>query len=733
MANDEPNVKLGPAGPPGVAGGTSRMPAGRKRYRAVLDNLDEVVFETDREGRWTYLNAAWTKITGWGVEDSLGSPFLEHVHPDEREATLALFERVIEGFDDHCHHETRYRTADGSYRWIELRASMLFDEAGEYIGNVGTILDITARRRAEEMLDERNRMLTDHNRLLEMVARAQPLKETLGAITSSIATWMNREVAAITEPGPVGSLRTPGAVTRTAVMARPGEAAVPLPDDASVAAEGHDVIEVPIDAIGTEARLGRFLIRSVDQPAPLQENEQLLLERSVHLAAIAVGREWVDAETRHKALHDPLTGLPNRTLVTDRLQQALSLTGRHERRVALLLLDLDHFKVINDTFGHGMGDRVLQEIAARLLATLRESDTVGRLGGDEFAVVLPDVGNDAVAESVAANIRQTLQAPMRLQGIDFHPEASIGTAVSSGPHDTPENLLRYADVAMYRAKREGVGQVRYDPDLDAEQLRGFDLVGQLRHAISKEQLVLHYQPKIALDSGRVIGIESLVRWQHPARGLIGPSEFVPLAEMTGATRPLLRWVLQKALADSRTWDMAGFDGSIAVNISPQSLHDPDLPRVVSELLEDDVGAGKPRRLELEITENAIMVDPDGAVAAMSRLQDLGVSFSIDDFGTGYSSLTHLKMLPASAIKIDKSFIRNMDEDERDAFIVRTAVTLAHDLHIDVIAEGVERQAVCDLLKRLGCDSAQGYLFARPMPRDEVGPWLSRSAAGTHPT
>ena len=723
MANDHPASGPGPAGPPGIPGGTSRMPAGPERFRAVLDNLDEVVFETDPDGRWTYLNAAWTKITGWPVDESLGRPFLEHVHPDEHDATVELFERVVHGPDDHCKHETRYLSSDGSYRWIELRASMLFDEQGEYIGNVGTILDITDRRRAEELLDEQNRMLAEHNGLLEMVARAKPLEETLGAIAHSLARWTGYEVV-VTADFTTAGARTGHlpAGSRTAVLARPDQPQiVPLPPGETVAAPASDQLEIPVYALNGDVRLGRFLLRSTDSIALLGERKQSVVDRTVHLAAIAMGREQLDAEARHKALHDPLTGLPNRTLVTDRLEQALRVSGRLQRRVALLLLDLDHFKVINDSFGHPMGDRVLQQVAERLQHKLRESDTIGRLGGDEFAVVLPDVALGAEARDVAENLRAALRAPLRLDGVDFHLEASIGIAVGSGPQDDPADLLRYADVAMYRAKREGVGHARYDPDLDAARLRGFDLIGQLHYAIRHDQLVLHYQPRVDLDSGRVTGIEGLVRWEHPVRGLIGPTDFVPLANMTGAVRPLLRWVLREALEDSRSW--TGFDGSIAVNISAQSLHDPELPRVVGDLLRDDARAGGRCRLELEITEDAIMVDPEGAAAAMSRLEDLGVSFSIDDFGTGYSSLTYLKMLPARALKIDQSFVKEIDRDERDAFIVRTAVALGHDLDLDVTAEGVESEAVRDLLRELDCDSAQGFFFARPMPADELSSWL----------
>ena len=685
------------------------MPSGPDRYQAVLDSLDEVVFETDTVGRWTYLNAAWTKITGFGINESLGEAFLDFVHPEERASTLELFERVVHGDLTHCRHETRYRVADGSYRWIELRASMLLDESGTYTGNVGTIVDITERRRAEFLLAEQSR-------LLEMVARDIPLDETLGALASSVARNTGYEVAISRRPTADEWSHAGAAMS---VVAGPNGDLITL---ASEYETDDSCIDVPIHAIEGDNHLGRCVLRPVDGGDAREEPLPGILDRVVHLAAIAISRELVDAQARHTALHDPLTGLPNRALVVDRLQQAITMSGRHNCLVALLLLDLDHFKIINDTFGHETGDRVLQQVAERLHDTLRDSDTIGRLGGDEFAIVLPEVARVSDAERVAENARRAVREPLTIRGVEFHPEVSIGIAVSSGPLADTADLLRFADVAMYRAKREGVGHSLYDPNRDAARLRGFGLAGQLRYAIDHDQLVLHYQPKIDLATGDITGMEGLVRWQHPTRGLIGPGDFIPLAEVTGAIRPLLRWVLRTALEESRAWRAEGLDGTIAVNVSAQSLYDPDLPELVRRLLADEQeSAGD--RLELEITESAIMADPEGALVAMSRLEELGVLFAIDDFGVGYSSLSYLKRLPARCIKIDKTFVRDMDRDERDASIVRTAVSLAHDLHIDVVAEGVETPEVCELLKDLRCDSAQGFLFARPMPGQRVVGWL----------
>lgn len=728
VSRHEREAAPGPSGAPAVPGGSRAMPAGPERYAKVLDNLSEVVFETDREGRWTYLNAAWTAITGHPVADSLGRNFLDNVHPDEREATVQLFEEVVMGDDDHCHHETRYLTADGDYRWIELRASLLLDDDGEYLGNVGTILDITDRRRAQQLV-------ADDARLLELIARGAPLETVFSDLTRGLADLTEQEIEV--HAWAVFDLADNDAPppSRLAVRAGPGQPAVciDVPGDDGGRAQDDDrgddadTMRLRIPAEGDGAGLGELVVRSAGTRWSPGPREQQVLDRSVQLAAIALQRAEAEGTALHNSLHDPLTGLPNRALVGDRLEQALARARRDGGGVALLLLDLDHFKIINDTFGHQTGDRVLQGVAERIKAALRASDTVGRLGGDEFAVVLPDVTGVSAAEDVAVHVERSLHAPLDEDGVRFHPRGSVGVAVDLDAQHRAADLLRFADVAMYRAKREGSGHAVYDPEWDWVQLRGFDLASQLREAIRDDQLVLHYQPKVSLGSGRVGGFEALVRWEHPEFGLIPPADFVPLAEMTGAVRPLLHWVIERALRDGRLLRADGYRGRISVNASAQSLHDPRLPAVVASLLSEfSDGAGRPG-LEIEITENELMADPESARTAMDRLDRLGVDFSIDDFGTGYSSLSQLKQFAVRTLKIDMSFVRDMDRDERDASIVRTAVTLAHDLSMEVVAEGVERESVCEELARMGADCAQGYYFSRPVPIDEARRWLQQRA------
>jgi diguanylate cyclase (GGDEF)-like protein len=426
--------------------------------------------------------------------------------------------------------------------------------------------------------------------------------------------------------------------------------------------------------------------------------------------------------SRHQALHDPLTGLPNRELFADRVGQAIRSADRELHSAALLLLDLDRFKDVNDTLGHHHGDLLLGEVAARLTGTLRQVDTVARLGGDEFAVLLPDAGAEGAA-SVADKLRTALHQPLVLDGVGIDLDASIGIAVYPDHGGDAAELLQHADVAMYAAKEAHAGFVVYDPALDQHSPRRLALLGGLRRALERDELVLHYQPKADVDTGRVLGVEALVRWQHPDHGLLGPGEFIPLAERTGLIHPLTRWVLDAALCQAAEWHRAGHRVSVAVNVSTRSLLDQGFPDQVAEQLSAwQVPASC---LVLEITESAVMADPALALDVLGRLHELGVGLAVDDFGTGYSSMAYLKALPVDELKVDRSFVGHMVSSPSDAVIVRSTIDLGHNLGLRVVAEGVETRATWETLKRLGCDTAQGYLLGKPMPAAELEPWLER--------
>jgi diguanylate cyclase (GGDEF)-like protein len=428
------------------------------------------------------------------------------------------------------------------------------------------------------------------------------------------------------------------------------------------------------------------------------------------------------AESEHQALHDALTGLPNRTLFHDRIDQALRQSKRERVIGAVLLIDLNRFKEVNDTLGHQKGDLLLKEIGGRLGEALRESDTIARLGGDEFGVLLPGVGTGWGAVSAAEKIRSALEPDLFIDGLPVHVDASVGIALYPQHGDDVDTLLQHADVAMYEAKRTHSGHEIYSVEHDPYNPVRLAMVGQLRKALEDGQVILHYQPKVDLENGTIVGAEALVRWQHPDRGLIPPADFVPMAERTGLIRPLSRYVLDHALRQCGEWRDAGLDLTVSVNLSARNLLDPSLPDDVTRLL---TKWGIPESLlELEITESTIMIDPKLAMEVLARLHAMGIGLSIDDFGTGYSSLVYLKELPVDELKIDRTFVARMSSNRGDAFIVRSTIDLAHNLQLKVVAEGVEDQDTMDELTRLGCNTAQGFHLSRPLPPAQFASWLA---------
>jgi diguanylate cyclase (GGDEF)-like protein len=428
-------------------------------------------------------------------------------------------------------------------------------------------------------------------------------------------------------------------------------------------------------------------------------------------------------ENERLALHDHLTGLPNRTLFLDRVDHALRGSGRNGGGVAVLLMDLDRFKEVNDTLGHHCGDLMLKELARRLSAVVRPSDTVARLGGDEFALLVPNLAEPDAGIALAERISRALQDPFVVDGLPLEAEASVGIAVYPVHGEDVETLLQRADVAMYVAKETKTHYAVYDAEVDNYRPERLMLVGELRRAIENRELVLHYQPKATLVDGTVRGAEALVRWQHPERGLVPPDVFIPVAEQTGLIRPLTLFVVEEALKQCRRWREQGFDLTVAVNVAMRNILDEEHPNELARLLrkyELD-----PDVLELELTETSVLADPPRAKEILQRLRDTGVSLAVDDFGTGYASLAYLSELPVDEIKIDRSFVMAMDTEEQHARIVRSTIDLGRNLSLSVVAEGVESAEVWERLVELGCDSAQGYFLAKPLPPDELTPWLDR--------
>ena len=427
------------------------------------------------------------------------------------------------------------------------------------------------------------------------------------------------------------------------------------------------------------------------------------------------------ALNEYQALHDDLTTLPNRVLLHDRINQSVLAMGRDKSLVAVMLMDLDRFKEVNDTLGHHSGDLLLKQIGPRLRSILRETDTIARLGGDEFAILLPNVVDRPAAVQVAEKIKRALDLPFEIQSLKLNIEASIGIAFAPDHGRDVDTLIQRADVAMYVSKGSGSGYAIYTPEQDRHSPNRLALVGQIRQAMDEQEISLYYQPKADLITGQVKAAEALVRWNHPERGLLSPGDFIPMTENTGLIEPLTLYLIESAIRQARLWQDAGIELTIAVNVSARSFLDHELPDQIAGLLQK--WSLESKYLRLEITESTIMEDPVRALAVLDRLSQKGIGLALDDFGTGYSSLSYLKRLPVDELKIDKSFVINMHEDDNDAVIVRSTIDLGRNLGLEVVAEGVETQQHWDKLVELGCNTAQGYYLSRPVAPGEFVQWL----------
>jgi diguanylate cyclase (GGDEF)-like protein/PAS domain S-box-containing protein len=425
------------------------------------------------------------------------------------------------------------------------------------------------------------------------------------------------------------------------------------------------------------------------------------------------------------ATHDDLTGLPNRNLFEDRLNLAISQAARDHEMVAVVFLDLDQFKMVNDSMGHDQGDILLRVVASRLLETVRASDTVARLGGDEFVIVLPELESEQGAIAIARKVMRAIEQPVYLANQEFFVGGSIGIAMYPKDGQTIRQLVRNADTAMYRSKELGRKQICfYSPEMNDKLLERLMLENDLRRALDKDEFEVYYQPKLSMASRRVTGFEALLRWRHPTRGVIGPEEIIPMAEASGLILAIGDWVLRTACRQLVEWHELGYQGlCIAVNLSARQFWQEDLVARIGDIL-NETGLS-PRHLELEITESSVMRNADETIGTLRELNRMGIILSIDDFGTGYSSLSYLKRFPIHALKVDQSFVRDITQDPDAAAIAQGIIALAHTMNLEVVAEGVETESQCDLLRQWQCNAMQGYLISKPVPSTVVPEFLAR--------
>jgi len=679
-----------------------------ERYRSLYQAIGSGVLVQDAEGRVVDANDIAQQTLGYVLEEMIGHRPAElwESAGAEGQPESAPARRVLATGAPVRNRQLCITRRDGGKRWLQCDAVPLMGPEGQVAQVVTSFLDVTEMRRAELALresEERFRAVFD--RAAIGIARVN-LDGLIIEANPALAHMFGWTIDELVGTAAVDLLSEPGYPAASLELLSGGLAEVKS-EAMTHTREGRPIwLRTAASLVKEEPGNNPFVIVMVEDVSEPKAQQQAL---------------------EHQALHDALTGLPNRLLLHDRLQQSIRMMRRTDERMALLMMDLDRFKDINDTFGHHVGDVMLGEVSKRLQGYLRDSDTVARLGGDEFAIVLSGVDGETDALAIARKLLRGLEAPFQVEGAVMHVAASIGIAVSPDHGDDRDDgdvLMRHADVAMYVAKRSGSGCAVYAPEADTHSPGRMTLVGELRTAIEEGSLELHYQPEIDIKTRLVIGVEALLRWRHPSRGLLMPDEFVPLAEQTGLMRPLSLWVLEASIRQAGLWHGLGLDLRMAVNLPMSALHDPELPDTLAWLFSHHkVDA---RWLQVEITESALMSDPENAEEILGRLNTMGVGLSIDDFGTGYSSLSYLRRLPVSEIKIDRSFVADMTSDANAAVIVRSTADLGHNLGLKVVAEGVEHAQQWAMAAAFMCDYAQGYLLGRPQPARAMTNSLQRS-------
>jgi diguanylate cyclase (GGDEF)-like protein/PAS domain S-box-containing protein len=688
----------------------------QERYRTLVEHLPAVVYVDTPKGPGYagYTSPQAEAMLGYPLDTWDADPLFwtKLLHPDDKERVVAENTRA-NAAGEPLILEYRMISRDDRVVWLHDESVVLPDETGQIRYRQGVLLDITKRKEAEKALREaevRYRTLVEQIPAITYIDRAdgsdEPLytspqiEEMLGYTAEE---WLEGRLWSECLH-PVDKERVLAADER---FESGGER---FSEEYRLFAKDGSVVWVREDAVLTRDDTG----------GPLYWQGVLFN---------ITERKALEEQLQRQALHDTLTGLPNRALFSDRLQHAVARTQRRGGKVAVLFMDLDNFKVINDSLGHNAGDELLVGVTGRLRASLRPEDTAARLGGDEFAILLVDLNNVDEATLVAERIGDKLRAPFELAHRETFVTASIGVAISgtTGTPRWPEELLRHADLAMYRAKHSGKARYAiFEEAMSARAMERLELSNDLRRALEREEFAVHYQPQVSLATGKTMGFEALVRWEHPERGQLLPARFIPLAEETGLIVPIGQWVLREACHQAKEWNRQyPSDPSliVCVNLSAKQLRDPNLYRVVGQILEES--GLEPGSLELEITESVAMEDAPATAAALEELHTLGVRVIIDDFGTGYSSLSYLEKFPMDYIKIDRSFVGELEGETGSRVLVKVMIDLVHTLGLEVIAEGVETTGQLERLREMGSDIAQGRYFSRPLPSEAAASLLEK--------
>ena len=691
---------------------TSReeMRRSEERFRSLVQNASDLVTIVDADGTLRYASPSVERLMGYPSDDWIGTNILSFIHPEDVHRAAISLEEISRTPGVHSPRVLRVRHADGSYRYFEATPTNLLDVPSVQ-GIVHNSHDITERSQAEDALrhsEERFRSLVQNASDLITVIEADT---TIRYQSPSIEHMLGHDDSLI-----VGTRLTD---------------LIHIDDVARTLAVLHNAMRDPGARTSADMRVrdkaGGW--RHVEFISTDQRDNPAIGGLVLNIRDVT-DRKALEQQLRHQATHDPLTKLANRTRFSDRLQQALARSERMGHRVGILFMDLDNFKGVNDSLGHSAGDRLLTEVAERVERCLRPADTVARLGGDEFAILLDDVTSADDAKRVVDRIFLAMEQPFALDGKEIIVRASVGIAVSSSTAGSDaDSLLRDADVAMYVAKSHGKGCYEvFEQSMQVSMMERLELLADLQRAVERGEFVLQYQPMITLRTGELSGVEALVRWQHPRRGLIQPLEFIPLAEDSGSIVGLGRWVLEHACRQATAWQMSfphATDWTLSVNVSAKQLQHPGFVGEVEHILK--ATGLRPDRLVLEITESVMMHDAKLMMTRLQELKSLGLRLAIDDFGTGYSSLSYLRQFPFDLLKIDKSFIDDVGSTDHQKELTRAIIELGRTLDLELVAEGIERNEQLTRLLSLECNLGQGFFFAEPLDREGVEELLAAMA------
>ncbi len=733
------------------------MKASEERYRAMFENAAVGITRVDLNAVLVDVNQKFCDMLGYTRDELIGKAIKDVTHPDDYSKGVALRGQVTTGETQQAIGEKRFVRKDGAIIWARRTMSIARDSAGNPQYAISVVEDITESKYAElrqTMEHAVTRLLSEADRSGGVVSKTiRIIGEAFGCACG--AYWSadkHEQVMACTEIWSEPSteimefadsnrqfrhpLSMPGGLFMRAwnsgepawiddITQDTGLRRAPLALKAGL----HGALAFPVLSGKDILGVMEFFSRASRPP------DESLLQSTRALGnqiGLFMARKEAEERIRHLAHYDELTGLANRNMFGERLNHALAQAQRNNKPLTILFIDLDRFKNINDTLGHEAGDYALKEVAQRLLGCVRASDTVGRLGGDEFVVLLEELMQPLHVAAVAQKILDAVASPYMLDAQEFHLSASVGISSYPADGDSMQSLLKNADIAMYRAKEQGKNNYQYySAQMNVHSLERLAMETDLRHALERKEFLLHYQPKIDIVNWRITGMEALVRWQHPTKGLIPPLQFIPLAEETGLIVPIGEWVLRAACTQNKAWQEQGLPPlRVAVNLSARQFVHENLLQDVSRVLGET--ALDPTALEIEITESMVMHDPVHAVKLLAGLKAMGIYLSIDDFGTGYSSLSCLKSFPIDSLKIDRSFVRDLPGDADDAAITEAIIAMAHSLRLNVIAEGVETEEQLRFLRDHGCNEIQGYYYSKPVPAHEFVQLMLNDAASGIP-